>query len=51
MDGIKLIGTESPCLNCELRHFNCHSECKKYKAFRNEIKRIKKATLLGKRYY
>lgn len=27
---------ESGCLNCQDRHDRCHSECPKYKAFKEE---------------
>lgn len=33
----------SPCLNCPDRHFKCHSECEKYKKFREKIDKARKA--------
>lgn len=26
-----------PCLNCENRQINCHSNCKQYKQFRHKL--------------
>lgn len=30
----------APCLNCQERHFKCHSACDKYAAFSSQQKRI-----------
>lgn len=29
---------KAPCKNCEQRHESCHSDCDKYKAYRDGIK-------------
>lgn len=34
--------TESNCKDCKERHSGCHSECEKYKAFREKIDKTKK---------
>ena len=30
-----------PCKDCTERHFKCHSECGKYKAFTDELEQIR----------
>lgn len=29
-----------PCLNCQKRHLGCHSTCKEYKAFKEQLESI-----------
>lgn len=30
---------QAPCYGCTERHENCHAECERYKAFREEYKK------------
>lgn len=32
---------KTPCLNCKNRNLYCHSQCEKYKKFRNSIDKAK----------
>lgn len=36
-NNLELTGSVSPCFGCEERVLGCHSICKKYKAYRQEI--------------
>lgn len=29
------------CLDCKIRHINCHDDCERYKNFKKELKTIK----------
>lgn len=47
----------NPCKDCEERHLRCHSDCERYKAYREEWERItaeirkaKKAEVLTESY-
>jgi hypothetical protein len=41
-----------PCLGCKERHMKCHSECEKYKAFKEKVEEEKSkiADYKGKYY-
>ena len=32
---------KSPCLDCNVRHMGCHSECKPYLKFKSELELAK----------
>lgn len=36
---------ESSCLNCTDRHFNCHTNCEKYKAYKERLEIIRQNRL------
>lgn len=31
---------KSPCLDCNVRHVGCHSKCRPYEKFKNELEMI-----------
>ena len=31
---------KSPCMNCNVRHMGCHSKCRPYQKFKDEIELI-----------
>lgn len=34
--------SHSPCMNCNERILNCHSNCKRYEEFKEEVERVNK---------
>ena len=46
---------QSPCLNCENRQINCHSNCKAYKQFKHKLdiynKEVNKQRQFDNDYY
>ena len=39
---IKYPNLNTPCKDCTERHIACHSECEKYKAYKENYEQIKK---------
>lgn len=37
---LEKIMINAPCYKCEERHINCHSECDKYKVYKEDVKRF-----------
>ena len=31
---------KSPCMNCNVRHMGCHSKCRLYEKYKNELEII-----------
>lgn len=41
----------SPCMNCKEREVNCHSNCVKYKEYREKIKKKNKRIAEDTEYF
>lgn len=35
---VERIMIDAPCKDCTDRHYKCHSECEKYKAYKEDVK-------------
>lgn len=40
----------APCENCNKRHLGCHADCKVYKAYTDELKRLREETHRNKEF-
>ena len=40
----------APCENCNKRHLGCHADCKVYKAYKDELKRLREEIQRNKEF-